>query len=247
MDACGMSSGAPVLTSRRPLVVGSLGGAAALAAQTAAAAAAACDVVEIRLDLMMRDGWRPGERPWRHLEGLPLLFTARRGDEGGAGDVDAGQRADMLRAVVDDAAWVDVEVASIEEMSGLLGDLRKRSVAWVASYHDFAALPEVAVLEAAAGAAREAGAAVFKVAARMDGPGSVAALAEFQRRDHGLPVAAMGMGPLAPVSRLLCAQYGSVLNYGYLGGEATAPGQWDAGALREAISRLVPVGGVDAG
>jgi 3-dehydroquinate dehydratase len=50
----------------------------------------------------------------------------------------------------------------------------------------------------------------------------------------------MGMGPLAPVSRLLCAQSGSLLNYGYLGTTATAPGQWDAALLRQAIARLAP-------
>jgi 3-dehydroquinate dehydratase-1 len=52
----------------------------------------------------------------------------------------------------------------------------------------------------------------------------------------------MGMGPLAPVSRLLCAQCGSVLNYGYLGKTATAPGQWDAAFLKQAIGRLATSG-----
>jgi hypothetical protein len=28
------------------------------------------------------------------------------------------------------------------------------------------------------------------------------------------------------------------LNYGYLGTQATAPGQWDAGFLKQAITRL---------
>ena len=59
-------------------------------------------------------------------------------------------------------------------------------------------------------------------------PADLARLADFQLADHGIPVATMGMGPLAPVSRLLCAQCGSVLNYGYLGKTPTAPGQWDA-------------------
>jgi 3-dehydroquinate dehydratase I len=51
----------------------------------------------------------------------------------------------------------------------------------------------------------------------------------------------VGMGPLAAVSRLLCAQCGSVLNYGYLGETPTAPGQWDAASLKAAIGRLVPL------
>jgi 3-dehydroquinate dehydratase-1 len=96
-------------------------------------------------------------------------------------------------------------------------------------------------LEAAAQQARAAGAAAFKVAARVDSPADVARLAEFQRSDQGLPLATMGMGPLAPVSRLLCAQYGSVLNYGYLGETPTAPGQWDCGLLKQAIARLAPL------
>jgi len=65
-------------------------------------------------------------------------------------------------------------------------------------------------------------------------------LADFQLTDHGLAVSSMGMGPLAPVSRQLLAQCGSVLNYGYLGNAATAPGQWDSALLKTAISRLAP-------
>ena len=81
---------------------------------------------------------------------------------------------------------------------------------------------------------------VFKVAAMLHQPADLARLADFQLADHGLPVATMGMGPLAPVSRLLCAQCGSVLNYGYLGETPTAPGQWDAALLKQAIARLAP-------
>jgi len=84
---------------------------------------------------------------------------------------------------------------------------------------------------------------VFKAAARLHAPADLARLAEFQLADHGLPVATMGMGPLAAVSRLLCAQCGSVLNYGYLGHSATAPGQWDAALLQHTLARLVPLRG----
>ena len=79
---------------------------------------------------------------------------------------------------------------------------------------------------------------MFKVAAKLTSPAEMARLAEFQLADHGLAVSTMGMGPLAPVSRLLCAQCGSHFNYGYLGNTATAPGQWDGFLLKTAISRL---------
>jgi 3-dehydroquinate dehydratase-1 len=145
---------------------------------------------------------------------------------------------ELLERVLDDAACIDIEVASIPEMGGLLETLQARAIPWLASFHDFGKLPDTAVLEDAARRAREAGANAFKAAATLHSPADMTRLADFQLADHGLPVATMGMGPLAPVSRLLCAQCGSVLNYGYLGETPTAPGQWDAGFLKQAIARL---------
>ena len=153
----------------------------------------------------------------------------------------AAARLGMLEAVLDQAAWIDLEVASIGEMDTLLNAVKIRGIPWIASFHDFEKLPETAVLLDVVRRARDAGAGVFKVAAMLCQPGDLARLAEFQLADHGLPVATMGMGPLAAVSRLLCAQCGSVLNYGYLGKSATAPGQWDAALLKETIARLVPL------
>jgi 3-dehydroquinate dehydratase-1 len=144
---------------------------------------------------------------------------------------------ELLESALGHAACIDIEVASIGEMSGLL---KKLTIPWIASFHDFERLPPTEVLEDAAKRAKDAGAAAFKTAAKLHHPADLARLADFQLADHGLPVATMGMGPLAPVSRLLCAQCGSVLNYGYLGKTPTAPGQWDAALLKQAIARLAP-------
>ena len=223
----------------RPGIVGSFGGCDDLRQADAAEVRDSCDMAEIRLDLM--DGGAAVEPAlWRHLQGIPLLFTARRQDEGGAGLLSAAARIRLLETALDQAAWIDIEVASIGEMGGLLQTLTERNIPWIASFHDFEKLPDTGVLEAAARRALDAGAGVFKAAARLHHPADLARLAGFQLADHGLPVATMGMGPLAAVSRLLCAQCGSVLNYGYLGKTATAPGQWDAALLRQTIARLVP-------
>lgn len=171
---------------------------------------------------------------------MPLLFTARRFEEGGALAIGPDARMSLLRGALDQAALIDIEVASIREMGALLEELAERQIPWIASYHDFNKLPATAALEDAARQAKDAGAAVFKAAAQLASPADLARLTDFQLADHGIPVATMGMGPLAPVSRLLCAQSGSLLNYGYLGTTATAPGQWDAALLRQAIARLTP-------
>lgn len=225
----------------RPNIVGSFGQSASIATTSAEAAATAADLLEIRLDLMVADGLRPERGMWSHLLGMPLLFTARRKEEGSPIELGHTQREDLIRLVIEDAALIDIEVASIGEMSAVTEELRHIGLPWVASYHDFDKLPSTSALEAAAAMAKDAGAAVFKAAAKMTSPADIARLAEFQAGDHGLPVATMGMGPLAPVSRLLCAQYGSVLNYGYIGETPTAPGQWSATFLKQAASRLLPI------
>ncbi len=222
----------------QPRVVGSFGSVADLHASTVATVRDACDVVEIRLDLLAAAGENFSTPPWSHLRGIPLMFTARRQEEGGGLAMTAAARMALLTSALDQAACVDIEVASIPEMPELLDILAARGIPWIASYHDFEKLPGTTALGHAARQAKDAGAAVFKAAAKLNSTADLARLAEFQLADHGLPVATMGMGALAPVSRLLCAQCGSVLNYGYLGNTATAPGQWDSALLKLAISRL---------
>ena len=228
------------LTDGRPKVVGSFGGTDDLRGVDAGEVRASCDFAEIRLDLILDESGRVDAGLWRHLQGIPLLFTARRVEEGGARVLNAAERMALLETVLDQAACIDIEVASIGEMGELLKTLQIRAIPWIASFHDFEKLPDTAALQAAASRAKDAGACVFKAAARLHGPADLARLAEFQLADHGIPVATMGMGPLAPVSRLLCAQCGSVLNYGYLGKTPTAPGQWDAALLKQTIARLAP-------
>jgi 3-dehydroquinate dehydratase-1 len=152
--------------------------------------------------------------------------------------LDAMARMDLLGAVLKRAAIIDIEVASIPEMHKFLLEIHAHSIPWIASFHDFKNLPSTRLLEENALKAKDAGAAAFKAAAWLTLPQDLARLADFQRADHGIPVATMGMGPLAPVSRLLCAQCGSVLNYGYLGTTATAPGQWDSRFMKQAIAKL---------
>ena len=80
----------------------------------------------------------------------------------------------------------------------------------------------------------EAGADVAKCAFSLENPGDLQCLAE-AFAGSPLPLSLMGMGPLGPSSRLLAASLGSVLNYGFLGEHPTAPGQWPARLLKEAL------------
>jgi len=226
--------------SPRSLVVGSFGDVDSIASATPRSLAAECDIAEIRLDLFHGEFSGKGNTPWSHLTSFPLLFTARRHSEGSPVDLDAETRSGLLRKALPDASLIDAEVASIAEMEGVIREAGSAGVPWIASFHDFEKLPSREVLVKKAGLAKAAGAAAFKAAARLLTMDDLTALAHFQISEQGIPLATMGMGVLAPVSRLLCAQAGSVLNYGYIGETPTAPGQWSARQLRENILSLKP-------
>lgn len=228
----------PTLRNGSRLVVGSAACDADLLSATAEEAMACCDLVEIRLDLL-EDAT---QRPWQHLSSLPLLFTARRASEGGAGNLNTKQRLHLLGAVLEEASLIDIELASIEEMAPLLEKLQLHKLPWIASCHDFEKLHETREMELAVDKAREAGAAALKIAAYLEGSEDLARLVDFQQRDHGLPVSSMGMGELAAQSRLQCVAAGSTLNYGFLGTMPTAPGQISAMQLKQGIADLAADG-----
>lgn len=240
-----MSFGMPIppspLSFTRPMVVGSVSRRDAMASLDPVETGSNCDILEIRLDGLVSENGVPDRAVWKPFQDIPLLFTARRPEEGGLNGLDARARMELLERSLPDASLIDIEAASIPEMLRIVEKASAAKVPWIASFHDFKGMPTERDLVSALQRAKDAGAAVFKWAAMIHTPSDLVRLAEFQQEDHGIPVASMGMGPLAVVSRLLCAQCGSVLNYGYLGDEPTAPGQWDSGSLRRAISRLPQV------
>ncbi len=228
-----------LLLSSRPLVVGVPPSAAALSAFAAGAreeTAAACDLLELRLDQLALS-------PEVILAAtqdlaLPLLVTARHPAEGGQGNLDCAAREALLRPFIGRAALMDIELRSLAEMRGLVRDAQTAGTAVLGSFHDFERTPSEEVLEGAAAMAEAAGADAVKLATFLNGPEDLARLLLFASRPRRQRVVVMGMGPLGPVSRLTLAKCGSLLNYGYLGSEGNAPGQWPAPRLKAVLAEL---------
>jgi 3-dehydroquinate dehydratase I len=76
---------------------------------TAVETMAACDLVEIRLDLLAAGGTTLSSNMWDHLTAIPLLFTARRSDEGGNPTLTPATRMKLLESTLEQAACLDVE------------------------------------------------------------------------------------------------------------------------------------------
>ena len=224
----------PRLSLDRPLVVGSV---STLQAWNAACAAESlpCDVVELRADGL------PADTDWSALAAMkccrPVLVTVRHESEGGLRSMDAGERFSIARALLPLAAALDWEIAQLPDARELLAEFRAAGVVIIASAHDFDQTPALETLLEKEQRARALGADVAKFAFRLHSAEDMMSGVELLRRATGTTTA-MGMGPLGAVSRLLYAQHGACLIYGYLGDTPTAPGQWSAALCRQALNEI---------
>ena len=196
---------------------------------------ALCDMVEFRVDT-----W-PDRAPAGLSQAqrcpVPALITVRRSEEGGQNALSTAERLLFARMFLPTATLIDVEIASLEEMAGLVMEARAAGVIVVASFHDFDVTPGLDELRRKRDTALAAGADMVKFAATLHGAADIATLAALLEEPDHPPLSVMGMGRLGRVSRLIFAQLGSVLNYGYLD-IPTVPGQWPAARLRELVREL---------
>jgi len=221
-----------------PLVVGSVVSLNQLACLQPIELPQQCDLLEIRLDGMA------GHEEALKIEldrftNFPLLFTARAAGEGGLVAMNAEERGRLLLSMADRASWIDVELASYEKMAEVIHEIRCQEVGLILSYHNFEHTPEEFSMQRTIDLSEEAD--IVKLAVMHKEVDDFARCTRLlKRNDH--PMSMMGMGKLGVVSRLLYAQHGSLLNYGYLGDTPTAPGQWPAKMLKHAIAELEPIG-----
>jgi 3-dehydroquinate dehydratase I len=193
-----------------------------------------CDVIELRLDSL---GAGPSVLDFceRHHGQLPLLMTARDASEGGKGSLTLQERVSLLESVFPFSSAFDVEFANYDTFSDIITQAQKDGIALVSSSHDFKSFDHIATIEKIT-RAQEAGAQISKAAVTLQDAVDLTLFESLAADLSGSNFSLMGMGFYGPASRILAAQHGSILNYGYLGNEPTAPGQWPARLLKEAIA-----------
>ena len=221
----------------KPLAVGSVVSLNQLACLQPIELPQQCDLLEIRLDGMA------GHEDALKMEldrftDFPLLFTARAANEGGLVAMNAEERGRLLLSVAERASWIDVELASYREMEDVIHEIRSLEVGLILSYHNFDHTPEEFSLQRTVELSEEAD--IVKLAVMHKDVDDFARCTRILKRNNR-PMSLMGMGKLGAVSRLLYAQHGSLLNYGYLGDEPTAPGQWPAKMLKDTMVALDPI------
>ena len=191
------------------------------------------DFFELRLDALapILDELEPLARSLS----VPLIMTARHPREGGFKRLSATQRAALLQRFLDCAAYIDIELRSLEQLGSVLRQARRKKAGVIISFHDFNTTPSLATLRAKARAAAAAGADMFKVATRTHTRDELERLLEFfDQPCVDLPISAMGLGTFGRVARLELARRGSALVYASIG-RSHVQGQVSIGRLRSAL------------
>jgi len=164
---------------------------------------------------------------------VPLIITARHPQEGGANKLSVRQRHDLLTRFLPHADYIDVELRSASALLSLLTLAKHKKVRTIISFHNFKSTPPPPVLMAKARAAKACGANIFKIATRTDTPIELTRLLDFiTRKNVNLPVAAMGIGKLGAISRVLLARAGSALVYASVAAGTDIEGQLSLEQLR---------------
>jgi len=168
---------------------------------------------------------------------FPWIITARHSIEGGKNSMSSAARRDALSSLLPVAAIVDIEVRSLVSLQSVVQKAKDSRVPVLASFHDFKKTPSSARLREVIRQAEDCGADVVKIAAHTASPADVTRLLDLFSTSR-LPLALMGMGPLGMSSRVLLANCGSVLNYGWLHAP-NVPGQWAAIELAKILRQCL--------
>lgn len=175
------------------------------------------------------------------LDNIPLLFTFRTHKEGGHLPASLpAYRSLAERAICSGHIHlVDIELFSGDDMVREMADLAHRHhVSVILSNHDFTATPDESEMLRRLQHMEELGADIAKIAVMPQSAGDVLTLLSATHKASqslSCPVITMSMKGTGLISRLSGEVFGSCMTFGSVG-EASAPGQIEAGRLKDILA-----------
>jgi 3-dehydroquinate dehydratase I len=193
------------------------------------------DLCELRIDLLQTV---PGGLEGL-ASGLPYrkIATVRDPREGGAGGLSETARFELFERVLPQCDMVDVELENLSTYSSLVQQAESEGKQVIVSVHDFMKTPPLDELQSLLDCSGLGNTRLFKAATNVGSWADVEVLVEFISRNLPGRVAAMGMGALGKLSRLVLGRLGSALVYGSVS-RAVASGQWPVAELARVLSEI---------
>ncbi len=175
---------------------------------------------------------------------LPFLFTFRTEVEGGEWNL-AREEYVRLNVAMARSGHVDLVDVELSAGEGAVGDVvhtaHENGVKVVASSHDFEKTPAREEIVGRLRQMQDLDADILKIAVmpkcRRDVLTLLAATEEMYTEHADRPLVTMSMGELGKVSRVCGETFGSAVTFGAVG-NASAPGQMEAGRLRGGLELL---------
>lgn len=175
---------------------------------------------------------------------LPLLFTFRTEAEGGEWNL-AREEYVRLNVAMAGSGHVDLVDVELSAGEGAVGDVvraaHENGVKVVVSSHDFEKTPAREEIVGRLRQMQDLDADILKIAVmpkcRRDVLTLLAATEEMNTEHAERPLVTMSMGELGKVSRVCGETFGSAVTFGAVG-NASAPGQMEAGRLRGGLELL---------
>lgn len=196
------------------------------------------DAVELRMDL--------ADDPLAALDDydgeLPVIATNRAEWEGGEAEDDGRVDALSEAAGLDAVDAIDIELAALTDgdAAEALAAARASDTKTIVSAHDFDGTPSLSEMASTLGEAcslGDVGKLAVTATERGDALDLLRVTHEYSAAGH--TVATIAMGELGRHTRCVAPLYGSRVGYAPLDeADATAPGQYDAAALRRLVSDL---------
>jgi 3-dehydroquinate dehydratase I len=195
------------------------------------------DLCELRLDLLVTEQIQQHEylKPLR----FPKILTIRDPREGGKESLSENERVNLFEELLPHVDYIDIELRNFSLYADVVAAAHKSAKQLIVSVHDFEKTPAAEQLERWANETEARSPdAIFKISVKLSRWEEMVCLGNFLVNQSRIRVAAMGMGPLGKISRVLFARLGSELTYAACG-EAVVPGQWHFRTLRSILSQMV--------
>ncbi|KKM09647.1 hypothetical protein SY88_17580 [Clostridiales bacterium PH28_bin88] len=175
---------------------------------------------------------------------IPLLFTCRAFEEGGAKEINPRDRLDIIDAALASGvpSLIDFELSSgTAAVQQVIGRARAHNVPVILSFHDFLKTPSKSIIKEKLHAAQQEGGDVAKVAVMPQGVEDVLTLleatVEARKGPVDVPLITMAMGKIGVITRMAGWLFGSDVTFA-VGEKASAPGQIPVDKLRRGIEVL---------
>jgi 3-dehydroquinate dehydratase-1 len=195
----------------------------------------AVDLCELRIDLLPKE---PAKLlPLVRKITVPKIVTVRDPGEGGANGLSEESRLELFRQWLPECESIDIELKNALKFEELARDAELGGKEVIFSFHDFSKTPSFEELRAMMDDSAIIPNRIFKIATAVKSWRDIEVLIHLIEVCSESRVAAMGMGALGKLSRLVLARAGSYLSYGSLG-NAVIPGQWPVYRLRSLFEEI---------